>query len=476
MSFKLFVGSTLAVGLVAWMISWSVLSWSLPSLACLLFLGVTSIYAEIRSLYVAGYGMVNFGEGLYFAATLRYGGPVGALICSLMGLVADSLKRRPLRIVVFNLGWSLSTYTAVGWAGRGFDPSRGLTAGNSLALLAGGLAYALVAALLQAACQAFELRMPFRQTLRAQLKGMRLGAPATLMLGLFGDALLSLSSWSVVLALFPVEIFTAYVRLEHLHQQLLATQGQLQANSRQAALGVLTAGVAHEINNPLAAMATSVHMLERLTLPPQSQLCIKLLNQGIARCQSITDRMLLYSRPPENRPISCSVAEVVQDAMLFLATRLGTVRVEAAPELASCPVVACDPGLLVQVLTNLFTNAADAISEPGGPPSRGAAGGVRAGGCIRVTAKIGEGRLSLLISDNGGGIPAKVQERMWEPFFTTKDVGSGTGLGLAISLSLIRSAGGDLTLRRTSPQGTTFEVTLPVSEESQRSALENPSP
>ena len=452
LKFRLFVGLTLAVGLLSWILSWGALNWTLPTPTCVLFLGITSMCAEIRSLYVAGYGLINFGEGLYFAATLRFGGPVGALICCVMGLLADCTdytKKRPWGIVIFNIGWSLCTYTAVGWAVRGFDSRQGLTAGNSLALLWGALAYALVAALLQAACQTFDVDMDFNQTLRAQLKGMRIGAPATLILGIFGNVLLELSCWSIVLALFPMEIFTAYVRLEHLHQQLLSTQGQLQANSRQAALGVLTAGVAHEINNPLAAMATSIHMLERQSLPPQSLMCLKLLTQGISRCQSITNRMLLYSRPPENRPTSCSVSEVVEDAMLFLATRLGTTRVEESPELANCPAVACDPGVLVQVLTNLFTNAADAI--PSG-----------ANGLIQVSGQLASDKLIVLVKDNGNGIPSKVQERMWEPFFTTKEVGSGTGLGLAISLSLIRSGGGDLALRHTSNQGTTFELTLPI--------------
>jgi signal transduction histidine kinase len=447
--FKLFVGLVLSGGLLAWLLSWGALPWTVPTLGCLIFLGATSVYAEIRSMYVTGYGMINFGEGIYFAATLRYGGPLAALICGLMGLVADRAKKRPWGIVVFNLGWSLCTFTAVGWAVRSFDSSQGLSLGNSLSLLGGGLVYAMVAALLQAACQTFEADMSFSQTLRRQLKGMRIGAPATMLLGLFGDVLLELSSWSVVLALFPVEIFTAYVRLGQVHEQLLATQGQLQANSRQAALGVLTAGVAHEINNPLAAMATSVHMLERQALPPQSQLCLKLLTQGISRCQSITDRMLLYSRPPENRPSSCTVSEVVQDALLFLATRLGTARVEVAPELAVCPPVACDPGVLVQVLTNLFTNAADALA-------------CKDGGLIKVSGGAQGGKVRILVTDNGGGIPANARERIWEPFFTTKDVGSGTGLGLAISLSLVRSAGGDLRLRQTSAQGSQFEVDVPL--------------
>jgi len=260
--------------------------------------------------------------------------------------------------------------------------------------------------------------------------------------------LLGLASWAIVLALFPVEIFTAYVRVGQLHRELLATQVHLQSQSRQAALGVLSAGVAHEINNPLAAMATSVHMLERQPLAPAGQACLNLLRQGIDRCRSITDRMLLYSRPPENRPTHCKLADVVQDTLLFLGVRLKRCKMDIDPRLSEVPLVAMDPGVLVQVLTNLLSNAADAMVE---------------GGTISIAVGARQAAsLQVLVRDQGPGIAAAVQERIWEPFFTTKQVGQGTGLGLSISLSLMESCGGRLSLLSSTAQGSAFEIWLPT--------------
>lgn len=430
-----FAGLTAGLGLLVWGYSCLHLAWRAPGLIGLLALGGTCVYAEVRSLYVPGYGGLNFGEGLYFGATLSYGAPVSAALTCLFGLAADRSKRKHPAVMLFNTGWALCTYSVVGWATAAFQPAAGLSPGNCAALLLGTLAYALVAAVLQAVCQTYMEGMPLSDTMRHQLQGMRLGAPAALLLGAFAYVLIELAPWAVVIALFPVEVFTAYVRVNQLHKELLATQGQLQANSRQAALGVLTAGVAHEINNPLAVIGSSLHMLGSQPLNPHGLLCLKMANQGLERCQSITNRMLLYSRPPDNRPSSCTLKEVLEDTLLFLASRLGKMQVHLPEGLDTLPPVSCDPGLLVQVFTNLLSNAADAGA---------------ANLHLRVDGNVWR------FQDDGDGVPDAMREKIWDPFFTSKELGKGTGLGLPISLSLIQSIGGQLWLEGTN----TFAVQI----------------
>jgi signal transduction histidine kinase len=418
-----------------------------PSTLSLVALLATCIYGEVRSLNVPGYGFVNFAEGIYLGAVLFFGPVFGSALAATVGLVSDTIKKKRWEVGVFNLGWSFCTFCGAGWAARGFRPELGLSSSNLWPLLAGVLAYATIASCLQAACQTYLTEMNIKETIRLNIQGMRLGAPAALCLGLFVDSLLDLAPWAVLLASFPLEIFTAYVRLNQLHKELLATQSQLQASSRQAALGVLTAGIAHEINNPLAAMSTSVHLLGRQPLDEKGQKCLNLLGQGIERCRSITERMLLYSRPPESRPTLCRLVEVLHDSQLFLGNRLRGAIIEVDPAIEGLKPICCDPGALVQVLTNLFSNAAD---------SMGSANVAK----IYITAQQTPQQTVVFISDNGQGIPKEIRDKIWEPFFTTKAVGSGTGLGLSISRSLLESNGGAIHLSKSDSSGTEFQLLL----------------
>ncbi len=430
--------AVLALGLGLWLASGPLVA---PPVWTLLALALVAIYGELRSLYVPGYGALNLGECLYFGATLCWGPATGALLTALLGLASDRLNHKRPVVLTFNLGWSLVTFTLVGMVARGADlsaPTR---------LLAATLTYAVTAGALQAAAQSYFEGLSFRHTARMQFQGLKLQVPAVLTLGTLCAHLLLLAPWPVLLMVFPVEITSAYVRIRELHSSLQAAHRQLQeaqarmlAGERQASLGVMAAGVAHEINNPLAAMATTLHMLRR---HPGDAACLELLEKGIARCQGITTRMLAYSRGPGTGQDRSDLAAVLHDALLFTEVQLKKI-----PDLSGLPPVACEPGELVQVLTNLLSNAHQASPE------------------VEVSARFSGALVELEVRDFGPGIPEEIRSRLFEPFFTTRPVGQGTGLGLFLARGIAERAGGKLELATTGPGGSAFRLQLPTFQDS----------
>lgn len=413
---------------------------SAPEWLALLCLLSSAIWAELRSQYVVGFGVLNFGEGLYVGAALRYGPAVGALAC-LAGFACDTVRGKDKRVRLFNCGWALVTFTLTAWAGLGFQPQRGLDAPNLGWACLASLAYAVVAGWLQAECQMRVEGVTRRETFVWQARLLPLALPGALLLGLLTQGLLGWAPAAIILVLFPIELLAAYVRVRELHQQLLQAQAQIQASSRQASLGVMAAGIAHEINNPLGAMRISLGLLQRQSLPDSCAPGLKLLGDGIERCHSITQRMLLYSRAqPEKGPFTADLRATVEDARLFLHERLRQCELSVEGE---CPPVRIHPGSLVQILTNLLSNAADS-----------------GGGRIQLSCRVVSGGVEVRCRDNGQGIAAENRARIFEPFYTSKEPGRGTGLGLSISQSLARAAGGELSLEESDASGSCFVLRL----------------
>lgn len=426
------------LGASLWLISLWKLGLTVPPLAGLLALSAVAVYGERRALYVPGYGALNLGESLYFAAAVAWGPVLGAGLTALLGLASDTLNAKKFVVKVFNLGWSLCTFTAVGWAARG---------GGGPALVLGTLVYALLAGWLQAVAQHhFEL-MPMRRTLAMQLQGMTLQAPCVLCLGGLATLLLLQAPWSVLMMAFPVEIASAYVRIRALHRELQEAQSRLLASGRQAALGVMSAGVAHELNNPLGAMATALHVLKSVVEREgveKARAPLGIVEKALERCHGVTRRMLAYARPPGRARARSLPEEVVRDTLAFADSRLSGVRLET--RLEELPAVACEPGELIQVLTNLVTNALDAMEGRTDPR-------------LSLTGTREGPEVVLRVQDNGPGVPAEARSHIFEPFFTTRPV--GTGLGLSISQGIARAAGGSLTLEGTN----CFVLRLPLVEQ-----------
>jgi two-component system NtrC family sensor kinase len=234
--------------------------------------------------------------------------------------------------------------------------------------------------------------------------------------------------------------------------ELLAAESALLRAEKMAAVGQLAAGVAHEINNPAAALAANLAYLNeglvRGKLPPDARECLDESEEAVARIAKIVTQLLDSGREiadPAHPDPSVRLLPVVETALAMAKARIGS-HVTTSVDIDAGLAVRADETSLGQVLLNVIVNAAQAI--PRGHPGR-----------IAIRAVKDRDRVRLEIKDNGGGMSPETERRMFEPFFTTRPHGEGQGLGLAVSLGIIRSMDGELKAS-TSPAGTAIQVIL----------------
>jgi signal transduction histidine kinase len=233
-----------------------------------------------------------------------------------------------------------------------------------------------------------------------------------------------------------------------------ALEMRLIASDRLALLGQLVAGVAHEVSNPLAAVAGCAAVLaEAAQKAPdaagrrEAAEFYELLRGEIARCERVVRSLLDASRPATGE--ACDVALTVATVLRLLERHPAFARVRVQTRLpAGLPPVRLDADALKQVVLALAVNAAQAM--PGG-------------GRLMLRARRLTGALALDVSDTGPGVPAALRPRLFEPFVQGPSKGSA-GLGLAIARSLVRARGGDLSLRPARGRGASFRVRLPLAE------------
>ncbi len=236
--------------------------------------------------------------------------------------------------------------------------------------------------------------------------------------------------------------------------RLTDAQTQLARSERLASVGRLSAGIAHEIGNPIAALLGMEDLLLDGGLPPETQRdFLERMKRETERIHSILRDLLDFARPEEPAPNSvapglpASLAEVAADVLALVRPQKAFKSIEVRLELEDgLAKVALSPQRLTQVLLNLVLNAAAAIASTG---------------TITVRARQDGNRVRVEVEDTGPGISADVRDRIFEPFVTTKDVGSGTGLGLAVCRGIVESAGGTISLDDGSAAGARFVVRLP---------------
>lgn len=227
-----------------------------------------------------------------------------------------------------------------------------------------------------------------------------------------------------------------------------------------ASVGTLAAGVAHEINNPIAVILGFTEiLLEQTADHPELQESLKIIEEEGLKCKKIVENLLTFARSPERVETTTDLRETLTRLLSVVKNTLLTKKIvletEILPEL---PRVKGDPRELEQVFINLINNAMAAMPE---------------GGVLRVKTRVAGGgrRVDVLVEDTGCGISRKDQTRIFEPFYTTKKVGEGTGLGLSVSYGIVKKVGGDITFisypeaEYPDRHGTTFTVQLPVAEE-----------
>jgi nitrogen-specific signal transduction histidine kinase len=236
------------------------------------------------------------------------------------------------------------------------------------------------------------------------------------------------------------------------------TEMQLMLADRMASVGTLAAGVAHEINNPLAAVIANLDMAEhdvtelgRTTpLPPDLIEEIHDARMSADRVREIVRDLKVFSRAQEDRRGAVDVEKVLESTLRMAQNEIRH-RAKVEKSYGKVPRVDANEGRLGQVFLNLIVNAVQAIPEGNYEANR-----------IEVTTSADAGTVLVTITDTGSGIPLEVQRRLFTPFFTTKPAGVGTGLGLAISHRIITGLGGNLDFTSSVGKGTTFRVRLPI--------------
>ena len=251
-----------------------------------------------------------------------------------------------------------------------------------------------------------------------------------------------------------------YVLVVHDVSERVAMETALREKDRLAALGMLAAGVAHEVNTPITGISSYAQMLLEETEPsdPHYEILKKVERQTF-RAARIVNNLLEFARKRQNEPKPVAIAPLVSECLDLLGDRLGKRGIELAWE-APAPgdqpveVMGCD-GELQQVVTNLVMNAIDAMCEKG----------EKDGGCpgARLALSLeANGPLAVLrVRDSGPGIPPEKLEMIFQPFYSTKLNRGGTGLGLSISYDIVRRHGGDLRVESRPGEGACFIVELP---------------
>ena len=228
-------------------------------------------------------------------------------------------------------------------------------------------------------------------------------------------------------------------------------EAQLLRSEKLSSVGVLAAGVAHEINNPLTTiLGYAKLLLEGLDQDHTDRPALELVADEARRVQEIVRNLLDFSRQEESGEVTAVIlAEVLERTLSLVAPDLRKRQVTVERQLgADLPAALADERRLEQVLVNLITNAAHAMEG---------------GGTVTIrTAHRPDNELPLLVevADTGPGIPAEIRGRIFDPFFTTKEPGQGTGLGLAVSHGIVTDLGGEIELDSVVGQGTTFRVWL----------------
>jgi|GEM_PF-241657 len=226
---------------------------------------------------------------------------------------------------------------------------------------------------------------------------------------------------------------------------------QLIRSEKMAAMGQLAAGVAHEINNPLGGILVySYLMLEELAADHPERPTVEKIVREATRCKEIIKGLLDFSRQLPARMTPTDINQLVDEVLSLVENHLIFQNVQVVKEYApALPLILGDRGKLEQVFINLFMNAAEAMEGQG---------------VFTVTTRRASRNryIEIRISDTGPGIPAGYLPRVFDPFFSTKEVGRGVGLGLSISYGIIRNHRGRIYLDTTATEGTTFVIELPV--------------
>ncbi len=235
--------------------------------------------------------------------------------------------------------------------------------------------------------------------------------------------------------------------LEQINQELRQTQDQLIFSEKMASVGKLSAGVAHEIGNPLSIIIGYLEFLSRSSnLNEQERESLKRAEEETRRINQIIKELLDYSRPLSQTYEPVDINQVIDETLNLVKFQKGFDRIQTELKLEdSLPPVMGNRNQIKQVLINLLLNARDAMPE---------------GGILTIRTTKENQHIQIEVIDSGVGISEQNLKKIFDPFFTTKEPGKGIGLGLSISLKLVETMGGKIEVESKPGQGSTFRLKL----------------
>jgi two-component system NtrC family sensor kinase len=240
-------------------------------------------------------------------------------------------------------------------------------------------------------------------------------------------------------------------QLEQTVETLKTTQAQLVQSEKLSAVGEFVAGVAHELNNPLAAVIGFSELLKNTDADSKNRRYLDMIYKSAHRCQKIVQSLLSFARrhKPERKPVC--VNGLIEAVLEIVNYQLRTSNIEVSMQLdPTLPVVLADEHQIQQVLLNVINNARQAIEDH------------QPHGAVKIVTEATDQSVHIIIHDNGPGISEENLRRIFDPFFTTKEVGKGTGLGLSLCYGIIKEHGGTITPSSRPGGGATFIIELPV--------------
>lgn len=269
------------------------------------------------------------------------------------------------------------------------------------------------------------------------------------------------------------KLIGANEELKQTLNRLKTAQLRLLESEKMASLGQLTAGLAHEINNPINYVAGNIAPIRRdlrelqeiinLYIPEQKRqeaiknkelillfeeldTLLEGVDEGAARVKALMADLNTFSLPDRQLKNKCDINESIRSTLNLIKPQLRG-KIELEQDLHEIPEIVCNPQQMRQVFLNIITNAIQAIPDEGK---------------IFISSFADERLVYVQVSDTGIGMDEEVQSKVFDPFFTTKDVGKGTGLGLSLSYRIVEDHGGKISVRSKFGHGTSFTVSLPI--------------